>query len=109
MHSNWDRVTEIGQMDAEIEHFFWPKEIKRIKFAVALREVLCVPAGVLCQSVGEIVDLIICRSRFILEAFILIPDHCQLLKFLDQILILSFKLLSLHVRFLKTLDFGFNR
>ena len=37
MHSNWDRVTEIGQMDAEIEHFFWPKEIKRIKFAVVLR------------------------------------------------------------------------
>ena len=98
-------------MDAEIEHFFWPKEIKRIKFAgiELVLYLLYVPAGVLSQSVGEIVDLIICRSSFILEAFILIPDHCQLLKFCDQILILSFKLLSLHVRFLKTLDFGFNR
>ena len=98
-------------MDAEIEHFFWPKEIKRIKFAgiELVLYLLYVPAGVLSQSVGEIVDLIICRSRFILQALILIHDHCQFLQFRDQILIFSLIFLPLHVRFLKILDFGFNR
>ena len=83
--------------------FFWSLLIKRIKSEFAL------PAGVLSQSVSEVVDLIICRSRFFLEGLVLITDHCQFLKFRDQILILSLKLLPFHVRFLEALDFSSKR
>ena len=65
------------------------------------------PASVLSKPLSQSVDLIIGGLCFILKTFILVSNHCQLLQFSNQVLVLSFVLLSLEIRLLQTVNFSF--
>ena len=67
---------------------------------------IIIPAGILRQSLSQTIDLVICRSCFILETFILIRNYCQLFQFRNQILVFALKFLTLYVWFLKMINFG---
>ena len=66
------------------------------------------PAGILRQSLSQRVDLVTRRSGIVLKTFKLILDLGQIFQLGDQILILSFKLLSSNVRFLQVFYFDFH-
>ena len=65
------------------------------------------PASVLSKPLSQPINLIIGGLGLILKTFVLISNHRQLLQLSNQVLVLSFVLLSLEIRLLQTVNFGF--